>query len=87
MSRVILLNDIRYNTWWDTHVRAPRGLAIPPGEPVEPLCPGRVAGNTVFAWMSADFWRGFRLDSDLWRAARSDCARAITKLTPLSRMS
>ena len=35
--------------------------------------------------MSADFWLGLQLDWDLWHALRSDDARAIAKLTPLSR--
>jgi addiction module HigA family antidote len=37
--------------------------------------------------MSADFWLGLQLDWDLWHALRSDDARAIAKLTPLSRAS
>lgn len=35
--------------------------------------------------MSADFWLGLQLDWDLWHALRSEDARAIAKLTPLSR--
>lgn len=37
--------------------------------------------------MSADFWLGLQLDWDLWHALRSADARAIAKLTPLSRAS
>ncbi len=37
--------------------------------------------------MSADFWLGLQLDWDSWHALRSDGARAIAKLTPLSRAS
>ena len=37
--------------------------------------------------MSADFWLGLQSDWDLWHALRSDDAKHIAKLTPLSRAS
>jgi addiction module HigA family antidote len=37
--------------------------------------------------MSADFWLGLQSDWDLWHALRSAEARAIAKLSPLTRAS
>ena len=37
--------------------------------------------------MSADFWLGLQQDWDLWHALRSDEAKAIAKLKPLSAAS